>query len=254
MKKISCIILALLLLSCTAFAEDGAGNPETAVAENGAAAAETVTETVPETETAPETADAAQAVTEMADAQAPDQMDILTGTPDLKELTPVEGTDTTYLVVETGGIQETVAQSVFTQKQLGFTFQYDSDYLSVYDTVSEDGKTGAVYVNPSDPENKDLISIQIVSASSLGISPEAYLEQVPMAFALDDVGQMDQIVLDSGVAFSFRAGFKGGMYYMFFTLTGGQEDLCLLVQYPLSVIEDYGARFDRLIWSISFTD
>ncbi|MBQ8136879.1 MAG: hypothetical protein IJ174_05530, partial [Clostridia bacterium] len=137
MKRISCIFLALLMLAGTALAEGGA---------------ETETSAVETENTVEETA------VEAADAEAPDQMEILTGTPDLTELEPVEGTDTTYLVVETAGMQETVAQSVFTQKQLGFSFQYDSEYLSVYDTVSEDGKTGAVYVNPSDPENVSLIS------------------------------------------------------------------------------------------------
>ena len=240
-RLIGCLALGTLLLLFPAGAENAGQAPDAGIAAESTAEPGLPAEAAgaEDAASAPETA-------------APELL--LTAGPDLESLEPEAATDTAFMVVETAGMQETVAQSRFTEEQIGFTFLYDSDYLSVYDTLSEDGTAGAVYVNPSDPENTQLISIQFIPAPILGVTAQEYLDEIPMLFELDDVGQMDQIVMDSGVCFSFRAGFKADMYYMFFTLTGGKTDLCLLVRYPLEVIETYGARFDRLIWSFDFTE
>lgn len=242
MKRIIAFLTAAALMLCSAaFAETEAP----AVTEAPAATEVPAAAEIP----APSATLAPSAEAETVPAG---EADILTAEPDLQAVEPEQGTDTTYLVVETAGMLETVAQSRFTEERLGFTFLFDSEYLSVYNTLSEDGASGAIYVNPSDPENTLPISLQIIPASILGVDADAFLNRIPMSFELDDIGQMDQIVMDSGTCFSFRAGFKGDMYYMFFTLTGGKTDLCLLARYPLDVIESYGARFDRLIWSTEF--
>ncbi len=154
--------------------------------------------------------------------------------------------------VETDGVLETVTQTRFTEANLGITFWYESEYPVVYDSVGEVEGMSTIFVNPVGTDSMLPVYLEITAAATLGMTPEQFLEEMPAVYALEDVGPVTEVVMDTGEDFSCRSGLKDDIYYEFYTITGSQVPLCIIVQFPLDSIEGYGARLDRLIWSIAF--
>ncbi len=154
--------------------------------------------------------------------------------------------------VETNGVLETVTQTRFVENGLGISFWYESEYLVVYDSVGETEDMATIFVNPVGEDSMLPIYMEITSAQALGMTPEQFLEEMPVIYSLSDVGPVTEVVMDTGEDFSCRTGLKDDLYYEFYTITGSKVPLCIIVQFPLEAIEGYGARLDRLIWSIAF--
>ncbi len=163
-----------------------------------------------------------------------------------------ESGDVKIITVETDGVLETVTQTRFVEKTLGVSFWYESEYLMVYDTQVEDEAFGTVIVNPLDPANDQPVFLEIMSVSSLNMTAEEFLANVPASFSLDDCGEVEEAVMDTGEYYRYTAGYKGDVYYEFYTVTGSAVDLCIIMSCPMGAIETYGARLDRLIWSLAF--
>lgn len=156
------------------------------------------------------------------------------------------------ITVETDGVLETVTQTRFTEKSLGISFWYESEYLMVYDTQVEDEAYGTVIVNPLDPANEMPIFLEIMSVDSLNMTAEEFLSSVPASFSLDDSGAVEEAVMDTGEHYCYMAGYKGDVYYEFYTITGSEVDICVIMSCPMDAIATYGTRLDRLIWSLVF--
>ena len=155
--------------------------------------------------------------------------------------------------VESDGAMVSVTQTLFVEKSLGVSFWYESDYLMAYDTQVEDEAYGAVIVTPSDPANDQPIFLEIMSLASVEKTAEEYLAEVPASFSLDAYGAVEEVVMDSGEYYRYCAGTRGDVYYEFYTVTGGKVDVCVIMSCPTDALDTYGARLDRLIWSLAFT-
>ena len=155
--------------------------------------------------------------------------------------------------VESDGALVSVTQTLFVEKSLGVSFWYESDYLMAYDTQVEDEAYGSVIVTPSDPANDQPIFLEIMSLASVNKTAEEYLADVPASFSLDAYGTVEEVVMDSGEYYRYTAGTRGDVYYEFYTVTGGKVDVCVIMSCPTDTLDTYGARLDRLIWSLAFT-
>ena len=154
--------------------------------------------------------------------------------------------------VETDGVLETVTQTRFEEKILGISFWYESEYLVVYDSVGEVEDLPTIIINPVGTDSMLPVYMEITAADALGMTPEQFLEEMPGIYGLDEAGPVTEVVMDTGEDFSCRSGLREDIYYEFYTVTGSDVPLCIIVQFPLDAIEGYGARLDRLIWSIAF--
>ncbi len=155
--------------------------------------------------------------------------------------------------VESDGAMVSVTQTLFVEKSLGVSFWYESDYLMAYDTRVEDEAYGSVIVTPSDPANDQPVFLEIMSLASVEKTAEEYLAEVPASFSLDAYGAVEEVVMDSGEYYRYCAGTRGDVYYEFYTVTGGKVDVCVIMSCPTDALDTYGARLDRLIWSLAFT-
>ncbi len=164
----------------------------------------------------------------------------------------VTGT-TQEIWVESDGALVTVTQTLFVEQSLGLSFWYESDYLMAYDTQVEDEAYGSVIVTPLDPTLDLPIFLEIMSLASVNKTPEEYLADVPTSFSLDAYGAVEEVVMDSGEYYRYTSGTKGDVYYEFYTITGGKVDVCVIMSCPIDSLDSYGARLDRLIWSLTFT-
>ena len=158
------------------------------------------------------------------------------------------------ITVETDGVLEAVTQTRFVEKTLGIAFWYESEYLMAYDTQVEDEQYATVIVSPSDPENELPVFLEIMSVASLNMTAEEFLDNVPASFTLDDAGAPEEAVMDSGEHYSYMAGYRGDIYYEFYTVTGSKVDICVIMSCPMDAISTYGTRLDRLIWSLEFIE
>ena len=165
----------------------------------------------------------------------------------------LEAGATKSIWVESDGAMVSVTQTLFVEKSLGVSFWYESDYLMAYDTQVEDEAYGSVIVTPSDPANDQPIFLEIMSLSSVEKTAEEYLAEVPASFSLDAYGAVEEVVMDSGEYYRYCAGTRGDVYYEFYTVTGGKVDVCVIMSCPTDALDTYGARLDRLIWSLAFT-
>ncbi len=160
--------------------------------------------------------------------------------------------DVQVMQVETDGVLEAVTQTRFTENILGISFWYESEYLVVYDSVGEVEDLPTIIINPVGEDSMLPVYLEITAADALGMTPEQFLEEMPGIYGLDEAGPVTEVVMDTGEDFSCRSGLRGDIYYEFYTVTGSDVPLCITVQFPLDAIEGYGARLDRLIWSIAF--
>ncbi len=163
-----------------------------------------------------------------------------------------ETEDVKVITVETDGVLETVTQTLFVEKTLGVSFWYESEYLMAVDTQVEDEGYGTVIVTPVDPANDLPIFLEIMSVSSLNMTAEEFLANVPASFSLDASGAVEEALMDTGEHYAYTAGTKGDVYYEFYTVTGSAVDICVIMSCPIDAIDTYGARLDRLIWSLTF--
>ena len=130
----------------------------------------------------------------------------------------------------------------------------DGAMVSVTQTLFvEDEAYGSVIVTPSDPANDQPIFLEIMSLASVEKTAEEYLAEVPASFSLDAYGAVEEVVMDSGEYYRYCAGTRGDVYYEFYTVTGGKVDVCVIMSCPTDALDTYGARLDRLIWSLAFT-
>ena len=155
--------------------------------------------------------------------------------------------------VESDGVLVSVTQTLFVERSLGISFWYESDYLMAYDTQAEGEAYDAVIVTPSDPANDHPIFLEIMSLASVEKTAEEFLAEVPASFSLDAYGEVEEVVMDSGEHYRYCAGTRGDVYYEFYTVTGGRVDVCVIMSCPTDALDTYGARLDRLIWSLAFT-
>ncbi len=163
-----------------------------------------------------------------------------------------ETEDVKVITVETDGTLETVTQTRFVEKTLGVSFWYESEYLMAVDTQVEDEGYGTVIVTPLDPTNDLPIFLEIMSVSSLNMTAEEFLANVPASFSLDASGAVEESLMDTGEHYAYTAGTKGDVYYEFYAITGSTVDICVIMSCPIDAIDTYGARLDRLIWSLTF--
>lgn len=151
--------------------------------------------------------------------------------------------ETREAVVWLEGEPEPVVETRYSG-DLGFSFWYDAERLTVDEDMSEGGGSLIVF-----PESVDLpVYLEIMTPEAAGMLPWKFLE----ANAPAGVEYVEDVAESGAEIRWFSVAAEGGILQSFYAVDGSESFVVAVGTWPMEADEGWGARFRALLRTIAF--